>query len=194
MYPAFLSRLYSLNKDLPRTPAFVCTCLCLAFLLCAGYAATAEAGGPTGPRLTWGAFQRFWNTGASPLVHLRNPVPEEGGYLVDYGHTTTLHIRMEDGYVRGLTINFSGVRDHYDGGPRFLQLVHRALVVGSYRWPEERILEAIRAFEAMAPEPTEYHYHNAKFSRRYTPETGWEFHMDYVSPEAAIQQKERQTP
>lgn len=187
----FFSRPHSPNGDRPRTLFPIYACLCLAFLLCAG-ASPAEASGPTGPRLTWAAFQRFWDTGASPLVRIRNPMPEEGGYLVDYGHTTALHVHMENGYVRGLTVSFSGVREHYDGGPRFLQLMHRALVVGSYRWPEERVLKALRTFEAITPEPAEYRYHNAKFSRSYTPEVGWEFHMDYVLPET--EQKTPQIP
>lgn len=163
--------------------------LCLVLLLFSGLPPTALGSGPTGPRLTWAAFQRFWDTGASPLVRIRRPLAVEDGYLVDYGHTTTLHIRMQDGFVRGITIHFSGQKGHYDGGPRFLQLVHRALVIGSYRWPEERALEALRTFEAITPEPAEYRYHNAAFRREYSPETGWEFHMDYVpaQPDASSQ-------
>ena len=151
---------------------------CLFTLL--GVPDIAQTGGPTGPRFTWAAFQRFWDKGASPLVHLKSPEKVTGGYLIDYGHTTTLRILVEDERVTGVSVRFVGGRNNDAGGPQFLRLMQQAINVGTYRWPEDKIQEVRDYYAVMSPDPREFRYQSSLFYRQYVEGQGWEFRFDYV--------------
>lgn len=159
---------------------------CLIFLLllslfnAASAASLAQASGATGPRFTWAAFQRFWDKGASPLVQLKHAEKVKDGYLIDYGHTTTLRVLVEDDRVTGVSVRFGGGKHNDAGGPQFLRLMRHAISVGTYRWPEDKIQEAYEYFEVMSPEPKTYRFQSSEFYRGFEEGLGWEFRFDYV--------------
>lgn len=154
-------------------------CAVLTLLL---FADVALAGGPTGPRLTWAAFQHFWNKTAPPSIQIRDAAVHKNGddYTIVYGYGTSLHILMDRGGVRGVSVRFLGGKENDAGGPLYLRLAHQIITVGSFRWPEEKIREARQYFAVMSQPPKELHYQNSWFRRAFTPGEGWEFRLEFM--------------
>ena len=175
-----------MNSKSPKHPPvlsllpalLLCTSLFLALSL--ALPLKAEASGPTGPRFSWSSFQRFWEKQASPLVYLTKAEPVAGGYLVDYGFSTTMRIPVQDRQVQGVEIRFLGGAGNDAGGPQFKRLVHQAINIGTYKWPEDKIDEVRRLFAVMSPQAKEYRYQMTYFRYNYAPDTGWSFSFHYV--------------
>lgn len=132
------------------------------------------------PQFTWSSFLRFWNKSATPLVRLDNAVLSEGGYLVDYGQTTTVRVLMKDQNVTGMSIRFVSGGENDAGGVQFLRLIFHCISVGTYQWPAEKTAEVREFFRVMTPELKEYAWRYSRFTRSYTAGTGWEFRLDYT--------------
>ena len=145
-------------------------------------AQSAWAASP-GPGFSWSSFQRFWDKQGPPLVHIKKAEAVEGGYLVDFGYTTVLRVFVRDKIVTGVEAHFIGGGDNDAGGPQFKRLVYQAITIGTYRWPEEQIMEVREKFKFMTPEDKEYRFQMTHFKYSYVAGTGWSFGFDYVSDE-----------
>lgn len=156
----------------------LCALLVLCVLLCPTL--FAEASGPTGPRFTWSSFQRFWDKQAIPSVYLTNPETVQGGYLIHYGHGVTLRVLMHDKAVTGVEARFSGGPANDAGGMQFKRLIYQSIIVGTYRWPEDKIVEVRQHFSNLSPMNKDYRYQMTHFRYTYNATTGWTFGFDYV--------------
>jgi hypothetical protein len=147
-----------------------------------------------GPRYTLESFKRQWSVHSpNPKAHFNTPHKVEGGYAVDYGDGVSLLILMRKDVVTGVRIRYDTGPDQGAGGPRFLLLMHTAINVGTFRWPQERI-DQVRQMFSPAPLPKSYRYLYTSFSRMYDQQTGrWEFVMDYV-PNKAEENSEAPSP
>lgn len=162
---------------MPRTFSLSLVCV-LLYTLCAGTIFAAQ--NATAPQFTWTSYLRFWNKSATPLVRLDNAVPSEGGYLANFGHTTTARILMQGHIVTGVSLRFMDGGENDAGGPQFLRLIYHCITVGTYQWSPDKIHEVRETFRHMTPEPKEYMWHYSRFTRTYTPGVGWEFRLDYA--------------
>jgi hypothetical protein len=142
-----------------------------------------EGGGEDrGPRYTLESFKRQWTVHApNPKAHFHTLNQVEGGYAFDYGEGVSLHIVMHKDTVTGVRIRYEAGSDQGAGGPRFLLLMHTAINVGTFRWPQARIDQLRQIFGLMTPLPKTYRYLYTSFSRSYEQSRGWECAMDYVA-------------
>ena len=142
-----------------------------------------EGGGEDrGPRYTLESFKRQWNVNSpNPKVHLGTLHKIEGGYAADYGDGVSLRIVMHKDTVRGARIRYEIGPDLGAGGPRFLLLMHTAINLGTFRWPQERVNQVRQIFNFMTPQPKKYRYLYTSFTRTYTQTDGWEFVLEYVA-------------
>jgi len=138
-------------------------------------------GDDRGPRYTLEAFKRQWRVHSpNPKAHFSTIHEVEGGYAVDYGDGVSLLIVMGKGTVTGVRIRYDSGPDQGSGGPRFLLLIHTAINVGTFRWPQERINQ-VRQIFSQSPLPKTYRYLYTSFSRTFDQQIGrWEFALDYV--------------
>jgi hypothetical protein len=145
-----------------------------------------EGGGENrGPRYTLESFKRQWTVHSpNPKAHFRTLNQVEGGYACDYGDGVSLHIAMRKDTVTGVSISYEAGPDQGAGGPRFLLLMHTAINVGTFRWPQARIDQLRQSFSLMTPLPKNYRYLYTSFARSYDQGRGWEFAMDYVASKA----------
>jgi hypothetical protein len=142
-----------------------------------------------GPRYTLESFKRQWNLHApNPKSQFDAPQKVEGGYAVDYGNGVSLFIVTHKDMVTGARIRYDAGPDQGAGGPRFLLLMHTAINVGAFRWPQERI-DQVRHIFSPTPLPKSYRYRYTSFSRTYDQSGRWEFVLDYV-PNKAEQDSE----
>ena len=141
-----------------------------------------EGGGEDrGPRYTLESFKRQWKVHSSnPKAHFDRLHKTEAGYVVDYGDGVTLLIVMSKGTVISARIRYELGPDQGAGGPRFLLLMHTAINVGTFRWPQERIEQVRQIFTFMTPQTKNYRYLYTSFTRTYAQAEGWEFVLDYV--------------
>ena len=145
-----------------------------------------KAGGDEdrGPRYTLAAFQRQWNVHSpNPRAHMTTTHKAEGGYAVDYGDGVSMLILMTEDTVRGVRIRYEIGPDQGTGGPRFLLLIHTALNVGTFRWPQERINQVRQTF-SQSLLPKTYRYLYTSFTRTHEPPDRWEFIMEFVPNKA----------
>jgi hypothetical protein len=136
-----------------------------------------------GPRYTLEAFKRQWTVHSpNPKAHFRALTQVEGGYAFDYGDGVSLHIAMlkDKDAVTGIRIRYEALPDQGAGGPRFLLLMHTAINVGTFRWPQARIEQLRQSFNLMTPLPKSYRYRYTSYTRTFDQYRGWEFVMDYV--------------
>ncbi|MCL2122684.1 MAG: hypothetical protein FWH34_01195 [Desulfovibrionaceae bacterium] len=141
-----------------------------------------EGGGEDrGPRYTLESFKRQWTVHSpNPKAHFGRLHKVEGGYAADYGDGVSMFIGMHKDTVTGARIRYEAVPDQGAGGPRFLLLMHTAINVGTFRWPQERLDQVRQIFNIMTPQPKIYRYLYTSFTRSYTQANGWEFVLDYV--------------
>jgi hypothetical protein len=133
-----------------------------------------------GPRYTLEAFKRQWNVHSpNPKAHVGTPAKIEDGYSVDYGDGVSMLIFMRGDTVRGARIRYEIGSDQGAGGPRFLLLIHTALNLGTFRWPQERINQVRQAF-SLSLLPKSYRYLYTSFTRTHEPPDRWEFIMEFV--------------
>jgi len=134
-----------------------------------------------GPRYTLLSFKRQWHVHSpSPKAHFDTPHKLADGHVVDYGNGVNLFIAMHKDTVTGIRIRYNIGLDQGPGGQRFLLLMHTAINVGTFRWPQERINEVRRFFSIMNPQPKNYRYLYTSFVRTHEPPDKWEFAMDFV--------------
>jgi hypothetical protein len=155
-----------------------------------------EAGGgdDRGPRYTLESFKRQWTVhSANPKANFNTLHQIEGGYAFDYGDGVSLRISMHKDAVTGVRIRYEAEPDQAAGGPRFLLLIHTAINVGTFRWPQERIEQVRHSFSLMTPQPKSYRYRYTSFTRAYEQASGWEFAMNYV-PNKAEENSEAPAP
>jgi hypothetical protein len=134
-----------------------------------------------GPRYTLEAFKRQWSIHApNPKAHFNTLSAVEGGYAVDYGDGVSLLIVMHKDTVIGAHIRYDAGPDQGAGGPRFLLLMHTAVNVGVFRWPQERIDQVRQLFNNISPQPKSYRYRYTSFTRTQERADRWEFVMDFV--------------
>jgi hypothetical protein len=134
-----------------------------------------------GPRYTLESFKRQWNVHSlNPKTHLGTLHKVENGYAVDYGDGVSLLIVMHKDTVISARIRYEAGPDQGAGGPRFLSLIHTAINVGTFRWPQERIEQLRQIFTFMTPQTKNYRYLYTSFSRTYAQAEGWTFVLDYV--------------
>ena len=140
----------------------------------------AGIGEDRGPRYTLEAFKRQWHVHSpNPKTHFSMPQKVEGGYGVDYGDGVSMLIVMRKDTVTGAHIRYEAGPDQGTGGPRFLLLMHTAINVGTFRWPQERINHVRQIFSTTSL-PKIYRYRYTSFTRAYEQPNRWEFIMDYV--------------
>ena len=146
------------------------------------YVFLKEGGGEDrGPRYTLESFKRQWLVHSSnPKAHFTTLREVEGGYAFDYGDGVSLHILMRNDTVTGARIRYEGEPNQGAGGPRFLLLMHTAINVGTFRWPQARIDQVRHTFSFMTPQPKTYRYLYTSFARTYEQAGVWEFILDYV--------------
>ena len=138
-----------------------------------------------GPRYTLESFKRQWNVHSpNPKAHLSALYKVEGGYSADYGEGVSLFVAMPKGTVTGAHISYEPGTDQGSGGPRFLLLMHTAINVGTFRWPQERIDHVRQIFSLMSPQPQSYRFLYTSFTRMYEQSGKWEFIIDYVANKA----------
>ena len=134
-----------------------------------------------GPRYTLESFRRQWTVHSpNPKAHFRTLTQVEGGYAFDYGDGVSLFIAMSKDTVTGVRVRYEAGADQGAGGPHFLLLMQTAINVGTFRWPQERIIQLRQIFNLMSPLPKSYRYLYTSFTRTYDQGRGWEFVMDYV--------------
>jgi len=80
----------------------------------------------------------------------------------------------------GVHIRYDTSLDKGTGGPRFLLLMHTAINVGVFRWPQERIEQVRQFFAHMSPQPKSYRYRYTSFARAQERAARWEFALDFV--------------
>jgi hypothetical protein len=154
-----------------------------------------EGGGEDrGPRYTLESFKRQWTVHSpNPKAHFRTLHQFEDGYAFDYGDGVSLHITMHKDTGTGIRIRYDPGADQGEGGPRFLLLMHTAINVGTFRWPQARVEQLRQICGLMTPLPKSYRYLYTIFTRTYDQGRGWEFCMDYV-PNKAKENTEAPTP
>ena len=154
-----------------------------------------EGGGEDrGPRYTLEAFRRQWTVHTpNPKAHFHTLTQVEDGYAFDYGDGVSLHIAMHKNAVTAIRIRYEALPDQGAGGPRFLLLMHTAINVGTFRWPQARIEQLRQLFGPMTPLPKSYRYFHTSFTRTFDAGRGWEFVMDYV-PNKAEENSEAPAP
>jgi len=134
-----------------------------------------------GPRYTLESFKRQWNLRSpNPKGHLSAHSEVEGGYALDYGDGVSLLITMHKDTVIGARIRYDASLDRGTGGQRFLLLMHTAINVGVFRWPQERIDQVRQFFGPISPQPKSYRYLYTAFTRTQERADRWEFAMDFV--------------
>jgi len=134
-----------------------------------------------GPRYTPESFKRQWSVHSpNPKAHFSTPSEVEGGYAVDYGDGVSLFIIIHKDTVIGVRIRYDAGPERGAGGPRFLLLMHTAINVGVFRWPQERIDQVRQFFSHISPQPKSYRYLYTSFSRTHAQPDTWEFAMDFV--------------
>ena len=145
-----------------------------------------EGGGENrGPRYTLESFKRQWTVHSpNPKAHFRTLTQAEGGYAVDYGDGVSLLIVMSKDTVTGVRVRYEAGPDQGAGGPHFLLLMQTAINVGTFRWPQDRIIQLRQIFSLMSPLPKSYRFLYTSFSRTYDQTGGWEFVMDFVPDKA----------
>jgi hypothetical protein len=145
-----------------------------------------EGGGEDrGPRYTLESFKRQWTVHApNPKAHFQTLTQVESGYVFDYGDGVSLLIAVHKDSVTGIRVRYEPGPDQGAGGPRFLLLMHTAINVGTFRWPQARIDQLRQSFSIMSPQPKSYRYLYTSFTRSYEQIRGWEFVMDYVPSKA----------
>ena len=137
-----------------------------------------------GPRYTLAAFKRQWNLhSANPKGHIKTAHKLEAGYAVDYGDGVSMFIFMQGDRVGKVRLRYELGTDEGAGGPRFLLLVHTAINVGTFRWPQERINQ-VRQLFSLSLLPKSYRYLYTSFARTHEPPDKWEFVMDFVPNKA----------
>ena len=145
-----------------------------------------EGGGDDrGPRYTLASFKRQWTVNSpNPKAHFGALNQVKDGYVADYGDGVSLRIVTYKNTVKGARVCYAAEPDQAAGGPRFLLLMHTAINVGAFRWPQERIEQARQIFSLMTPQPKTYRYRYTSFTRTYDQARGWEFALDYVPNKA----------
>jgi len=134
-----------------------------------------------GPRYTLEAFKRQWGVHSpNPKAHFSTPAGVEGGYAVDYGDGVSLFIVMPKDTVMGVRVRYDTSQDQGGGGPRFLLLIHTAINIGVFRWPQERIDQVRQFFSHITPQLKNYRYLNTSFTLTHERADSWEFIMDFV--------------
>ena len=141
-----------------------------------------EGGGEDrGPRYTLASFKRQWTVHSpNPRAHLNALHKAEGGYAADYGDGVSLLVVMHKDTVTGVRIRYEAGPEQGAGGPRFLLLMHTAINVGTFRWPQARIEQVRQLFNFMTPQSKNYRYLYTAFTSTYGQADGWEFVLDYV--------------
>jgi hypothetical protein len=149
------------------------------------YVFLKEGGGEDrGPRYTLESFKRQWQVNSpNPKARLHTLHKEENGYAVDYGDGVSLHIITHKATVTSARIRYDITSDEGGGGQRFLLLMHTAINVGTFRWPQERI-DQVRQIFSLSHQPKTYRYRYTSFSRTQEQDGKWEFVMDYVPHKA----------
>ena len=154
----------------------------------------AGGGDDRGPRYTLESFKRQWTVHApNPKAHFRALNQVDGDYAVDYGDGVSLHIVMYRDTVTGLRIRYQTGPDQGSGGPQFLLLMHTAINVGTFRWPQTRIDQLRMTLGVMTPLPKSYRYLYTSYTRTYDQGHGWELVMNYV-PNKPEENTELQMP
>jgi len=163
-----------------RIYSWLAVMACLAGVMT--YFFLKEGGGEDrGPRYTLESFKRQWKIHSpNPKTHLNALHKVEGGYAAEYGDGVSLFIAIHKDTVMGARVRYEAGPDQGAGGPRFLLLMHTAINVGTFRWPQERINQTRQLFNYMTPQPKSYRYLYTAFTRTYAQEGGWEFVLDYV--------------
>jgi len=147
-----------------------------------------------GPRYTLESFKRQWTVHSpNPKARLATLHKVEGGYAADYGDGVSLLVVMHKDAVIGARIRYEPGPDQGAGGPGFLLLMHTAINVGTFRWPQERINQVRQIFNLMTHQPKNYRYLYTSFTRTYTQAEGWEFVLSYV-PNKTEENSEAPTP
>lgn len=161
----------------------------LVALCCAVAPGTARADlrqpqGPLqdrGPSFVWSSFQRFWNTRCLPGCEIADPVFVTDRYIIQYGDTASLVVRMNRDVVSSVSAIYSDPQNQRGGGPRWIKLVDSIITIGTYRWPDQRVEKVRDRFAAISPLPAQYRWQNSWFRRSSDPTTGWEFRLDFVT-------------
>ena len=132
------------------------------------------------PEFPWASFQRFWNVRCLPGCEIQDPQLVGGNYIVRYGYSVSLVVRMELNFVRSVTAIFTDPKGSQGGGQLWLKLVDSIIRVGVFRWPESRIEQVRERFMDISKIPVSYKWQTSSFRRSYDPATGWEFTLDML--------------
>lgn len=158
----------------------VCACL-LPMLFLVLWVSCARASAP--PTYSWGAFQRFWNSHALLGVEIVKPVSIKGGYFVSFGYSASLSVFSDGNYVTGVQVQFRNAPGLEAGGPKFLRAIQTVIRIGTYGWPEERVLAVRKTFEHMLPDRKVYQWRNSRFTRIGYSTGDWEFTLELIHSE-----------
>ena len=111
---------------------------------------------------------------------IQDPELVGSNYVVQFGYSVSLVVRMELDIVRSVSALFTDPKGSQGGGQRWLRLVDSIIRVGVYRWPASRIEQAQARFVEISQQPASYKWRSSWFRRSYDTVAGWDFTLDFL--------------